>query len=266
MKIMKNSKYYLFFLPIICIGALSGLIIYPHISESKSFGGSCAINAQKKAFDSYINVLYSDLHVDTAGLRMDVFKKGITGYFNLRKEGKVTKQVISIIDFRMSSTEKRLWVIDLEKKKLLFHSLVAHGKNSGEAMAQGFSNLQGSSMSSIGFYTTSEIYDGVHGESLKLDGVDPGYNDNARERAIVIHAADYVSEGFIKNAGRLGRSNGCPALPNGKCKAIICSICSKSCLFIFSGDKEYETKTQWLKEAGAIAQYTKEYPVQCMVQ
>src|SRR5690606_932140 len=102
---------------------------------------------------------------------------------------------------------------DLKSKKVLFNTLVAHGRNTGQATADKFSNLPNSNMSSLGFYLTDETYFGKHGLSLKLDGMDNGHNDKARERAIVMHGADYVSDSFVKQHGRLGRSLGCPALP-----------------------------------------------------
>ena len=138
-----------------------------------------------------------------------------------------------MIDFSLSSNMKRLWVIDLEKNIVLFQTLVAHGRNTGEEFAKEFSNQAQSFKSSIGFYATGEIYDGKHGKSLKLDGLEKGLNDKARERAVVIHGADYVSETFIKQNKRLGRSQGCPAIPVEMNAKIINVIKDKSCLFIY---------------------------------
>ncbi len=140
--------------------------------------------------------------------------------------------IITIIDYSRPSTEKRLFVIDLNKNKLLFESLVAHGKNSGMDYATSFSNEVQSLKSSPGFYSTAETYQGKHGYSLRLDGLQKGINDHARQRAIVVHAANYVSENFINNTGRLGRSWGCPALPTKLNKAIIDCIKNGTCLYI----------------------------------
>jgi len=137
----------------------------------------------------------------------------------------------------MSSNSKRLWVIDLTTNKVLFNSLVAHGKNTGEEFASYFSNKAESFQSSLGFYATAEVYNGKHGMSLKLDGLQKGLNDKARERAVVVHGADYVSENFIKNHKRLGRSQGCPALPVELNEKIINVIKDKSCLFIYHPSK-----------------------------
>lgn len=132
--------------------------------------------------------------------------------------------LLVIIDFSLPSTQERFYVIDLKNKKLLYHTLVAHGKNTGENMAKHFSNENGSKKSSLGLFVTAETYTGKHGFSLKLDGLDKGINDNARERLIVIHGADYVTPEFAKQQGRLGRSWGCPALPPTLTKEIINTI------------------------------------------
>jgi hypothetical protein len=149
------------------------------------------------------------------------------------------EEIVSIIDFSKPSTEKRLFIIDLKKQKLLYHTLVAHGKNTGQNIASSFSNRKGSNQSSLGLYRTGESYQGKHGYSLRLDGLEKGFNDNARSRAVVIHSAWYVSENFIKKHGRLGRSFGCPALPTDQSKEIIDLIKDGSCLYIYARDENY---------------------------
>ena len=126
-----------------------------------------------------------------------------------------------------------MWIIDMNQNKIILNSLVAHGKNSGEEYADNFSNKNQSNKSSLGFFATGEVYQGKHGLSLKLDGLEKGINDNARQRDVVVHGADYVSENFIKNHKRLGRSQGCPAVPVELSKKIIETIKDKSCLFIY---------------------------------
>lgn len=162
----------------------------------------------------------------------DSFSKAMDGFDVLKDRQIIQSNILTIIDFDLPSTQKRLWVIDMDENKVLFHSLVAHGKNSGELNAQSFSNENESYKSSLGFFVTSETYQGSHGLSLKLDGLEKNKNDNARSRAIVIHGADYVSESFIREHNRLGRSFGCPALPLELTKSIISTIKNKSCLFI----------------------------------
>lgn len=165
------------------------------------------------------------------------FSIALEGFYKLKRNGQVTKDILTLIDFSMSSNSKRLWVIDLTTNKVLFNSLVAHGKNTGEEFASYFSNKAESFQSSLGFYATAEVYKGKHGMSLKLDGLQKGLNDKARERAVVVHGADYVSESFIKNHKRLGRSQGCPALPVELNEKIINVIKDKSCLFIYHPSK-----------------------------
>lgn len=149
------------------------------------------------------------------------------------------EDIVSIIDFSKPSTEKRLFILDLKNQKLLYHTYVAHGKNTGENLATKFSNIQGSNQSSLGLYSTGESYQGKHGYSLRLDGLEKGFNDNARRRAVVIHSASYVSEDFIRRHGRLGRSWGCPALPPEKSSEIIDLIKGGSCLYIYADDAHY---------------------------
>ena len=147
--------------------------------------------------------------------------------------------ILTIIDFSKPSTEKRLFILDLEKQKLLYHTYVAHGKNTGQNIATKFSNNKGSNQSSLGLYRTAESYQGKHGYSLRLDGLEKGFNDNARSRAVVMHSASYVNEAFIKRHGRLGRSWGCPAVPVEFSKEIIDLIKGGSCLYIYANDKHY---------------------------
>jgi hypothetical protein len=173
-------------------------------------------------------------------LSFDIFNKAITGFEhteNLKK-----KNIITIIDFSKPSTEKRFFVIDLENEQLLYNCYVAHGKNSGDIYAVSFSNVSGTLKSSLGFYLTAETYFGDHGYSLRLDGTEKGINDNAREREIVIHGADYVGDDFIKRYGRLGRSWGCPALPPELSKKIIDLISGGSCLYIYGKDETSDMK------------------------
>jgi len=149
------------------------------------------------------------------------------------------EDIVTIIDFSKPSTEKRLFILDLKKQELLYHTYVAHGKNTGVNMATKFSNKKGSNQSSLGLFRTGESYQGKHGYSLRLDGLEIGFNDNARSRAVVMHSASYVSENFIKRHGRLGRSWGCPAVPVEISQEIIDLIKGGSCLYIYANDINY---------------------------
>ena len=119
---------------------------------------------------------------------------------------------LAVIDFSLPSSEQRLWIFNLADQQLLLQDLVAHGQGSGDNFAQTFSNIEGSHQSSIGLFRTQESYFGQHGYSLRMDGLEPGFNDLARQRAIVIHSADYVDPSWIQQHGRIGRSHGCPAV------------------------------------------------------
>jgi hypothetical protein len=185
-------------------------------------------------------MLYSDLNLDSLGLSAEAFSMALKGFDYLKSSGKLLNEnVISIIDFSKSSTVKRLFVIDVASGILLFNTYVAHGQNSGSAMAEKFSNKICSLQSSLGFYETATTYEGKNGYSLKLEGLEKGINDNAMERSIVMHGAPYVSEGMIKIKGYLGRSWGCPAVPEKYSKPIIDKIKNGSCIFIYANNSKY---------------------------
>lgn len=166
----------------------------------------------------------------------ETFKRAMAGY---EMYPCANQDILTIIDYTKPSTAKRIFIIDLAEKKLIYKTLVAHGKNTGLNLALNFSNVSSSLKSSPGFYKTAETYFGKHGYSLRLDGLEAGINDNARSRAIVIHGASYVSKSFIKAHKRLGRSWGCPALPVELSKEMIDTIKGGSCLYIHVNDKDY---------------------------
>ena len=202
------------------------------------------VKAPLAPFDAAARQLYERLGAEQQGLRFEVFQKALTGYLNLRRADKLapSQARLAVVDFDLPSTQKRLWVFDLATRQLLFHTLVAHGHNSGENEATHFSNTDESNMSSLGFYVTGTEYEGKHGHSLKLLGQDEGFNTNAAARSVVMHGADYVSEQFIRQNGRLGRSLGCPALPLDSYAQIIDSLRDGSCLFINKTGVGYTSK------------------------
>ena len=178
--------------------------------------------------------VYDSLHLGLAGLSQQAFEFAKKGMNILVEEGKLLNDsIISIIDFSQPSNKKRLFVLDLKNYKVLFNTLVAHGRNTGEEWATSFSNLNSSHMSSPGFYVTRETYEGHNGYSLKLDGVEKGINDNAYERGIVVHGAPYVCDDIANARGFIGRSWGCPAVPVQVSKPIINTIKDGTCLFIY---------------------------------
>ena len=196
--------------------------------------------ASKVDLDLQAECIYEALNTNNLAFpKLESFTKAVKGFYELKEKGLVQKEVLTLIDFSLSSNTKRLWVIDLKHNTILYHSLVAHGKNTGEEFATKFSNAPESYKSSLGFYITGEVYNGKHGKSLKLDGLEKGINDNARDRAVVMHGANYVSSSFIKNNRRLGRSLGCPAIPEEMTDEIIDAIKHKSCLFIYHPSPNY---------------------------
>lgn len=196
-----------------------------------------------KQIDSMYQAIESSMEKPSYRL----FYGGMLGYRKLMTENRLLNyRYITLIDFSLSSKIRRLWVIDLDSLKIVHNSLVTHGRNSGEEYAVRFSNTPNSYMSSIGFYITGTTYYGKHGESLYLEGIEKGFNDNARKRAIVMHSAAYASRDFVNKYGRLGRSQGCPALPPVKSNMIIDSIKNKSCLFIYYPDRNYLVNSKYL--------------------
>ena len=191
--------------------------------------------------------LYTGLHLHEMGLSEKAFQLALKGWEKLKIKGKVSRDILSICDFTRSSNQKRLFIIDLASGTLLFNTLVAHGKNTGDEFAHYFSNNPSSLQSSLGFYLTKEAYWGSHGLGLKLSGVEPGFNDRAEERAIVMHGASYVCDAFINQYGRLGKSWGCPAVPSELHEQIINTIKDGTCLFIYYPDKAYLAASQLLK-------------------
>ncbi|MBC5773266.1 murein L,D-transpeptidase catalytic domain family protein [Pontibacter sp. KCTC 32443] len=212
-------------------------------SATTTISGGLSFEQKQIAFTEHVEDIYDDADLKGKGLSLPVFQKAFIGFMNLKQRQKVSssKSILTVVDFTKSSREKRMWVIDLNEKKLLFNTLVAHGRNTGNVIAEKFSNQPNSYMSSLGFYVTDNTYFGKHGLSLKLDGLDKGFNTNARARAIVIHGADYATKDFIKQYGRLGRSLGCPALPTEISKEVIETIKNETVLYVHSNDAAYKS-------------------------
>ncbi len=178
-------------------------------------------------------------------LRYDVFLKAYKGYLVMKSEGMISNsRYLTVMDFELSANQRRMWVLDLEKYKIVVHDLVSHGRNSGDEYARSFSNKPESFKSSLGFYVTGTDYLGKNDYSLRLHGVEEGFNDNAFERGIVMHGADYVCNRYICKNKRLGRSQGCPAVPQKINKWLINTIEGGSCMFIYYPDKNYLKKSE----------------------
>jgi hypothetical protein len=170
------------------------------------------------------------------------------------RAGSVTeRRTLTVIDYSRSSTEKRLWVFDLEQRLLVYEELVAHGQGSGGDLATAFSNTSGSHQSSLGLFVTNETYVGQNGYSLRLDGLEDGFNDRARERAIVMHGAPYVSEAFVETAGRLGRSWGCPAVRTDIARDLLDRVKGGNLVFAYYPDEEWLRASRYLGACAAAA-------------
>ena len=192
--------------------------------------------------------VYDSLRLNLAGLNRAAFEMAQRGYEKLREQGVILNDsIISIIDFSLPSSDKRLYIVDLKNYQVLYSTYVAHGRNSGKETANSFSNSLSSNKSSLGFYKTLGTYIGKHGYSLKLEGLEKGINDNAYNRAIVMHGADYVNPDYIPKLGYIGRSLGCPAVASREATPIINTIKDGSCLFIYSPNTAYQEHSSVLK-------------------
>lgn len=192
--------------------------------------------------------LYQSMQLEGV-VNWQAFRQAVIGYYRI--EGK-RREVLTLIDFSLPSTAKRLFVFDMAQHRLLYSSVVAHGKNSGENYATSFSNEYGSYKSSLGFYLTASTYQGRNGYSLILDGLEKGINDRARERAIVVHGAAYANPSVASRGGRLGRSFGCPALPQELSRPIIDAIKGGSVMYIYADKPEYLAQSTVLKEGTSL--------------
>jgi L,D-transpeptidase catalytic domain len=223
----------------ILITSFSGL---PTIKErtlaASSIGNDPSVNASAKA-----SQIYDQLNLDEIGLSKEAFDYAYRGYQHLLEKGMVNQpDYLTICDFSQSSKQKRLYLIDLVNNKIVLNTYVAHGHNSGGEYATKFSNKASSRQSSLGFYITKNTYRGEHGLSLRVEGLEPGFNDKAYKRAIVVHGADYIGDGST------GRSYGCPAVPLKESKTLINTIKNGTCLFIYHPDQKYLQRSKILND------------------
>lgn len=187
--------------------------------------------------------LISSLKQSAPHLDSQVLETAVSAMQCALSHGAEPAKRLAVIDFSLPSSDKRLWIFDLKKEELVLHDFVAHGNRSGNNFATKFSNTNGSHKSSIGLFRTAESYHGKHGYSLRMDGLEPGFNDRARERAIVIHPADYVNPDWIQTQGRIGRSQGCPAVRPEIGRTVVDNL--KGGQFMFS----WYPDQQWLQSS-----------------
>ena len=180
------------------------------------------------------------------GLDSAILKRAVAAMDCAVKHGSEPAARLAVIDFSLPSSEPRMWIFDLQTHALLLEDLVAHGKGSGDNYAKSFSNIEGSNQSSIGLFRTQESYIGHNGYSLRLDGLEEGINDQARNRAIVIHAADYVDDSWVENYGRIGRSEGCPAVRPEVAKMVVDNLKGGQFMFSYSPDEHWLATSEFL--------------------
>jgi hypothetical protein len=189
------------------------------------------------------NGLLKDLVRVAPGLNQEALRHALAAMQCAVNHGTDPARRLAVIDYSRPSTERRLWIFDLQRKRLLLRDFVAHGRKSGENFAEAFSNRLGSHQTSLGLFRTAESYRGKHGYSLRMDGLEPGLNDLARERAIVIHGAAYVSPQLVQSQGRIGRSLGCPAVRPEVARMVVDQL--KGGQFLFA----WHSNQRWLQGA-----------------
>jgi hypothetical protein len=196
-------------------------------------------------FEEEVSSLYEEIDLQDFGLSRQAFEYAYKGYTYLSDHHMLERSnVLSICDFSQSSRNKRLYVIDLDQKKVVINTFVAHGRKSGSEFARSFSNNPRSHKSSLGFYITEHTYFGDHGLSLKIHGIEKGINDRADRRNIVIHGSRYVGADFLEGNPFNGRSFGCPAVPYEENDEVIDAIKDGSCLFIYHPTKKYIVRSK----------------------
>jgi len=230
---------------VVCIVVFSSMIAVKSKKSVESFSGkpSGVVNSgtdNSPEINYWIDSLYSAMDLNENGLSRTVFFAACKGYEYLLSQNALIKQnILTICDYSQSSTKKRLYVLDLGQGKILFNTYVSHGRNSGSDIATSFSNRNDSHKSSLGFMRTEETYKGDKGYSLRLDGLESGFNSNVRTRSIVMHGSNYVNASRASKGDMMGRSYGCPAVPASEVKQIINCIKDGSCFFSYYPDKGY---------------------------
>lgn len=231
-----------FTVKILLIAAVSSLIMGFSDDPPKKLNGSPLLNEWQQLV--YSN--YTCLNDTT--LSFEAFRQGLHGFYELKHKGQLkNEQYLTIIDFTQHSSRERLYVVDTENFDIVYKTLCSHGKNTGGEKAKYFSNKVGSLQSSLGFFIANETYSGKFDLAMRLDGLEY-CNSNARDRGIVVHGANYATPEFmIKNDNVLGRSYGCPALPEDEAEEIITTIQGGSCFYIYAGDKNYYRRSKILR-------------------
>lgn len=207
------------------------------------------ISAKAAAFAAEAAALYDQINLKEIGLSKKAFEYALRGYHYMMDHHWLNKEnILSICDLSQSSRNKRLYVLDLDQKTVLVNTYVAHGRNSGMEYARSFSNNPSSHKTSLGFYVTQDTYTGSNGLSLKIKGMERGFNDKACGRNIVVHGSEYVGPDFMQMNGISGRSYGCPAIPADETEEVIDLIKDGTCLFIYHPTKRYISRSKILND------------------
>jgi hypothetical protein len=243
--ILMNSKYLSIIRTLLAVILIIPVPILIAGKRSNSIDIPITYTIFENKTRSIADALFESMQLNEAGLSKEAFLKGWQGYNKITQHHcDIQSGLITIVDFSKPSNQERLFVIDLNNKKIVHASLVAHGRNSGLVYAKSFSNQPETYKSSLGFYKTLNTYTGENGFSLRLEGLEKNINDKAYDRAIVMHGADYVSQKLAKERGYIGRSYGCPAIPHDIAPKIIKTIKNGSLLFIYHPSKQYDKQSK----------------------
>lgn len=219
-----------------------------------AISASSAVMPALTSAESLTDELLARLASSAPGLDQGVLKTAFQASRCAVSSGVEMPERLAVIDFSLPSSQERLWIFDLSDGALMLRDLVAHGKNSGNFESTAFSNVEGSYQSSLGLFRASESYYGKHGYSLRLDGLEPGINDLARQRAIVIHGADYVNESWVSKYGRIGRSHGCPAVDNQVVEQVVDHLKGGQLVFKYYPDQRWLHNSAYLNcGSGTVA-------------
>ena len=211
-----------------------------------TLAAALVLSTPARAESPAVRALVNALGTTAPTLSRTVLERAIAAMECAVSSGWGAARRLAVIDFSLPSSDQRLWIFDLEQRHLVLRDFVAHGQNSGENFATSFSNEVGSNQTSLGLFRTQETYFGKHGYSLRMDGLEPGINDNARDRAIVVHAADYVDPSWIDRQGRLGRSQGCPAVRPEIGQQVVDNLKDGQYMFAYYPDRDWLQSSTYL--------------------
>lgn len=236
------------YLPLSILCLIASFLLLPAVKAGNNKGvvpANSAVETIVKAESSEVSaavaasILYDSLQLNKIGLSKEAMLYAYAGQKKLADEGRLSNpNILTVVDFSQRSDKKRMYIIDVENYKVLFNTFVAHGKNTGLQYAEKFSNRHESLQSSLGFYVTKGTYYGKHGRSLKLAGLEKEINDQAEARAVVVHGAAYIGAHRL-GAPYMGRSFGCPAVPQEVSNTVIDLIKDGTCMFIYHPSKKY---------------------------